>query len=263
MTNEIDTLEDLVKKPKKIKRPSNAALWVAYIFFNVTILIFDGIASATVYSLTQNIGYAVVTFLAGFLPLLMHEFLYLRAYASQWQRYISIGGAVLAALTVAVVAVLAAGVNVAIASGYSINQSASELVILLIIVVAALIHTVLAAAYFYLDEGIRATHAATENLAWHESRMKNLDRAEQVLEKAHQMRTKKANLVTRFGGEDGKKALELLLSQFNDDDGDGIANILDAVDNRKQSYAQNAPRVELKEENFTPGANGNHNQTRQ
>lgn len=251
MANEIETLESLVKKPNKTKKPSNAALWVAYIFFNVTILVFDVIASVTVYGLTKNAGYAIVTFLAGFVPLLMHEFLYLRAYASQWQRYISIGGAILAALTVAVVAVMAAGVNVAIATGYTVNQAASELIILTIVVLAALSHTVLAACYFYLDDGIKAIHKAAENIAYHDERMKNLERAEQVLEKAANMRNKKKQLADRFGGADGKAAIDLLLRQFGDDDGDGIPNFMDRVDNRK--FASDNKPVELKDKNPTQG----------
>lgn len=252
MPNEIESLESLVKKPTKIKKPSNAALWVAYIFFNVTILVFDVIASVTVYSLTKNTGYAIVTFLAGFVPLLMHEFLYLRAYASQWQRYISIGGAVLAALTVAVVAVLAAGVNVAIATGYAINHTTSEYVILTIVVLAALAHTVLAAGYFYLDEGIKSIHKAAENIAFHDERMKNLDRAEQVLEKAAKMRSKKHALAARFGGADGKAALELLLRQFGDDDGDGIPNFMDKIDNRQvRQFSADSQKAEPKGEDFT------------
>jgi hypothetical protein len=255
MANEIESLESLVKKPAKIKKPSNAALWVAYAFFNVTILVFDVIASVTVYGLTQNAGYAIVTFLAGFVPLLMHEFLYLRAYASQYQRYFAIGGAVLAALTVAIVAVLSAAVNVAISTGYTVNNAASELVILTIVVIAALIHTVLAAGYFYLDDGIKANHKAAENIAYHEERMKNLDRAEQILGKASAMRSKKSELANRFGGADGKAALELLLRQFGDDDGDGIPNFLDRVDNRKQTrqFAADDRRPELQDKDFTGG----------
>lgn len=259
MANEIESLESLVKKPTKNKKPSNAALWVAYTFFNITILVFDIIAAVTVYGLTQNAGYAVVTFLAGFVPLLMHEFLYLRAYASQYQRYISISGAIIAFLTVIVVAVLAAGVNVAIATGYTVDAAASELVILTIIVLAAFTHTILAAGYFYLDDGIKATHKAAENIAFHDERMKNLDRAEQVLEKAARMRNKKNELASRFGGADGKAALELLLRQFGDDDGDGIPNFMDKVDNRKQfqqptrQFAADQEQAELQEKkNPTP-----------
>lgn len=253
MPNEIESLESLVKKPTKTKKPSNAALWVAYTFFNITILVFDVIAAVTVYGLTNNAGYSIVTFLAGFAPLLMHEFLYLRAYASQNQRYIAIGGAVLAFLTVVVVAILSAAVNVAIATGYTVNSAASELVILVIIVLAAFIHTVLAAGYFYLDEGIKATHKAAENIAYHDERMKNLERAEKVLTKVANMRNKKAELASLFGGADGRAAIESLLRQFGDDDGDGIPNFMDKVDNRKQfqqptrQFAADQERAELKE----------------
>ena len=232
--NELESLESMVQKPKKLKKPRNEALWVAYVFFNLGVLIFDAIAAMTVYTLTKNYGYGVVTFMAGFIPLMMHEALYLRAYASQTQRYIAVGGAIISAATVAVVAVLAALVNFAIASGYTVANGASEIVILLIVVGAALLHITLAAVYFYSDEGIRAKHIEAENVAFFDQRMKNLVRAEEMLDQAHKARQHKANIIQKHGGNDGKAALDYLLNLLNDDDGDGIPNFLDRTDNRKQ-----------------------------
>lgn len=233
--NELDTLESMVQKPKKIKKPANVALWVAYVFFNVVVLAFDIIAAGTVYAITKNWGYAILTFLAGFAPLLMHEALYLRAYANNYQRWIAVGGAFIAVVTVGIVALLSAGVNFALANGYDLAVGTAEIVILLVIVVAALLHGILAAVYFYIDDGIRAQHVEAENVAYFDQRMKNLDRAEQMLDKAHKARLKKANIVKKHGGNDGKAALEYLLGMLNDDDGDGIPNFMDRTDNRKQS----------------------------
>lgn len=240
--NDIESLEKMVQKPKKVKKPANFALWVAYVFFNIVVLTFDIVAAVTVYNITDNWGYAILTFLAGVIPLLLHEFLYLRAYASQWQRYIAVFGAVVAVLTVGAVALLAAGVNFAIATGYNIDGGASEIAILILIVGAALLHALLAAIYFYIDEGIRAKHVEAETVAFYDQRMKNIKRAEQLLDAADTARKSKAQIVQRHGGADGKAALEYLLNMLNDDDGDGIPNFLDKVDNRK-SFAQTAPQV--------------------
>jgi hypothetical protein len=125
------------------------------------------------------------------------------------------------------------------------------LIILTIVVLAALTHTVLAAGYFYLDDGIKSIHKAAENIAFHDERMKNLERAEQVLEKAASMRNKKQKLADRFGGADGRAAIELLLRQFGDADGDGIPDIIDPIDNRtgkpfQRQFAQQGQQVKEK-----------------
>jgi low affinity Fe/Cu permease len=244
-TNEFESLESMVQKPKKVKKPNNWALWFAYVFFNIGVLVFDVIAAVTVYTLTKNYGYSFVTFMAGFIPLLMHESLYIRAYASKTQRMIAIGGAVISALTVAVVAVLAGVVNFAVASGYTIASGISEIVIIMIVIIAALLHVTLAAFYFYTDEGIKAEHTEAENVAFFNQRMKNLLRAEQMLEQADKARQHKAKIIEKHGGKDGKAALDYLMNLLNDDDGDGIINALDPVDNRKQGSGNNQPRPAL------------------
>lgn len=230
--NEIDSLESMVKKPTKSKKPNNAALWVAWVFFNVVVLVFDTIAAYTVYTITNNYGYAILTFLAGFVPLAMHEALFIRAYASKSQRYIAIFGAVVSVITVGVVALLSASVNFALASGYQIASAASEIAILVLIVGSALLHGILAAVYFYVDEGIKAEHTEAETTAYYETRMKNIKRAEGLLDAADEARKRKASIIQKHGGRDGKAALDYLLNLLNDDDGDGIPNMFDKVDNR-------------------------------
>lgn len=252
--NELESLESMVQKPKKVKKPANFALWWAYAFFNIVVLTFDVVAAGTVYAITQNWGYAVLTFLAGFVPLMMHEFLYLRAYANTPQRWLSVFGAVVAVVTVGAVALLSAGVNLATANGFTIATGASEIVILTLIVGSALLHGILAAVYFYVDDGIRATHREAETTAFHEQRMRNIKRAEQLLEQADGARKRKAQIIQKHGGQDGKAALEYLLNMLNDDDGDGIPNLFDRVDNRKQQ--QNKPVVQTNSDTEAAKLNG-------
>lgn len=260
--NEIESLESMVKKPTKGKKPNNAALWVAWVFFNVVVLVFDTVAAATVYAITKgNEGYAILTFLAGFVPLAMHEALFIRAYASKPQRYIAIFGAVASVVTVGVVALLSASVNFALASGYQIASTASEIAILVLIVGSALLHGILAAVYFYVDEGIKAQHTEAETTAYYDTRMKNIKRAEGLLDAADEARKRKAAIVQKHGGKDGKAAMEYLLNLLNDDDGDGIPNILDRHDNRKDK-GQEQPQGQPKSENIAerreaiPSGNG-------
>jgi hypothetical protein len=231
--SDIDTLENTVKKPVRAKKPSNFALWGAYAFFNTAVLLFDGIAASTVYSITNNWGYAIATFLAGFVPLLLHEFLFLRAYANRTQRGIAIGGAVLSVITVAIVAFVSAGLNIALANGYQIDGQAGEYVVLFVIVAAVLVHGILTAIYFYSDEGIKAIHTAQENEAYHAQRLKNLERAGELLESADKARSKKQAIINKYGNkDDAKRALKALLEQFGDEDGDGIPDNRDPIDNR-------------------------------
>lgn len=239
--NEIDTLESMVKRPALKKKPSNAALWAAYIFFNIVALVFDIIAANTVYDIMKNWGYAIVTFLAGFVPLFLHEFLYIRAYAGDLQRKIAIGGAVFAVLTIGSIAFLAAGANIAVASGYIVENESAKWTIIIIVVSAMLIHAVLTAVYFYADEGIRATHTASENEAWFDQRDHNLDLADRLLTKAESRRLRKQNILGGHGNtNDVQKALQVLLKSLGDDDGDGIPNFADK-DYRGQGKPQERP----------------------
>ena len=100
-TTKVNRLLDLVKRPLQAKRkPSNFALYWAWIFYNAVALLFDTIAAGTVYDLVGKFMYAVLTFVAGFLPLLMHEFLYTRAYANAAQKILAVIGAGLSVVTI-------------------------------------------------------------------------------------------------------------------------------------------------------------------
>ena len=106
--NKVNRLLGIVQRPSKKREPSNFALWWAWLFYNGVALTFDVIASITVHAMMDSYVYAALTFLAGFVPLPMHEFLYTRAYASFWQKVLAVAGAGLSVIVIFVVGVLAA-----------------------------------------------------------------------------------------------------------------------------------------------------------
>src|SRR3972149_2257340 len=112
-TNKVNRLLALVKRPQQAKRkPSNFALYWAWIFYNAVALLFDFIVAITIYELMGKMAYAILAFAAGFLPLLMYEFLYTRAYASNWQKILAVMGAGLSVVTILGVGVIAGVINV-------------------------------------------------------------------------------------------------------------------------------------------------------
>lgn len=233
--NEIDSLTNMVQKPKRAKKPSNFALWFAYGFFNITALLFDCIAAYTAWEITHNYGYTAMTFFAGFAPLMMHEFLFMRAFASEFQRGIAIFGAIISVTVIITVALAAAAANIAVANGYDIAGDLSRAAIIFVIVGAAFVHGLLAAMYFYVDEGIKAKHVEQETAAFFETKMRNIDRAGEMLSRAQSAIGKKSAILNSYGNSpDAKNALAVVLNMLADDDGDGIPNIIDPIDGRKQ-----------------------------
>jgi len=193
-----DQLLSLMRRPTAPKKPSNFALWWAWLFYNIVALFLDIITAITVFALT-NALYAVLTFFAGFGPLIMHEFLYLRAYASKTQRGIAIAGAITSVLAIITIGLLAAGVNVFADSFGDEYGMWIEFSILMLIVLNSAWHGILAAIYFYIDEGIRAKHNQAEAVAYHNTQLQNINLALSLAEKVAEAAEKEDEFVTRFG----------------------------------------------------------------
>lgn len=158
-------LKGLIQKPKKAeKRPSDFALWWAWGFFNLVAFLFDLIAASTVFAMTSNNWlYAILTFFAGFLPLMMHEFGFIRASANKRQKITAVLGAGIAVLSIIAVGVMAAIVNVTGLA--SVSSSAMELTIMIVLIFVSVTHGILAAVYFYTDSGIQRNHNRAETMA--------------------------------------------------------------------------------------------------
>lgn len=151
------------KKQEERKRPSNFALWWMWGFFNVLALLFDLISASTVYHITAgNYLYALLTFFAGFIPLLMHEFGFIRAAANKVQKGITIVGASTSIITILVVGIIAGLVNISGVTRQATTSMEKGLMITLILI--SLFHALLAAAYFYTDSGIQRNHRKAETM---------------------------------------------------------------------------------------------------
>ncbi len=204
-----DQLLSLMRRPKAPRKPSNFALWWAYAFYNLVAFFLDAITAYTVYTLT-NALYAGLTFFAGFMPLLMHEFLFMRAYASKTQRGIAIIGAIVSVLAIVVIGLAAGAINV-IGLADQARGLYLELGVISLIVLISAGHGLLAAIYFYIDEGIRFTHNQAEAIAYHDQQLANLELAHSLAEKVQQAATKEDDFIGKFGD---RELLEEAMSQI-------------------------------------------------
>lgn len=212
-TNNVNRLLDLVKRPMQAKRkPSNFALYWAWIFYNTVALLFDTIAAVTVYGLIGNFLYAALTFVSGFLPLLMHEFLYTRAYASGVQKVLAVIGAGLSVVTILGVGVIAGVVNVLGFTALSAQMLEIVLIVTLVLVSGA--HGLIAAVYFYIDDGIKANQVRAESVAYHERRIEDINRAKDILALAEKGASDEDAIAAQYGG---MEVLNEILSQLRGD----------------------------------------------
>lgn len=233
----VNRLLDLVKRPQQAKRkPSNFALYWAWLFYNGVALLFDVTAAITVYNIMGKLVYAILTFTAGFLPLLMHEFLYTRAYANGWQKAIAVLGACLSVVTIVVVGVLAAIVNVTGVSGVSMKWIEIGMIVGLVLVASG--HGLLAAVYFYIDDGIKANQVRAESIAYHERMVEDVKRAREILTLAEAGMREQDEIATQFGGHD---VLNEILSQLRG------SNLLERVEQGRTpgqaASASNQPAI--------------------
>lgn len=222
-----DELLKEVSKPMHRKRPSNWGLYLAVAFFNIVMLILDGGSAFSVYWATNIAFYGVMTFLAGFIPLTMHEILHFRPYASDAQKNIAKWGALAAVSSVIIVAILAVVVNIMGVAGQTV-----EIGMLIFIVVSAFGHAVAAAVYFYIDDGISAEQITVQMEARAIQKRRRNSAADLVLGLSRESINERKRIA---GSHNSMSALKEILRQMGeDDDGDGIPNFIDPVDNRQR-----------------------------
>lgn len=200
----------LMRRPKTERKPSNFALWWAWLFYNLTALFLDVITAYTIYAMT-NLLYAALTFFAGFLPLIMHEFLFMRAYAGKFQRGLAIFGAAVSVISIIGVGLAAGAVNVVGLTSVRANALYLELGIISAVVLIAVFHGLLAAVYFYVDEGIRAKHNQAEAVAYHEQQLASIRLAKTLADKVAEAATQEDEFVSKFGD---RELLDEAMSQI-------------------------------------------------
>lgn len=241
--NPVNELLSMVTPPKKDKKPSNWALYAVLWVSNLIFLVLDVISGFTVYLITGWWLYGLLTALAGFVPLLLHEASFIRAYASNWQKWLSMIGAGLSVISVMLVGVAAAAVNVI---GVGADAITIEIVTVASLVLIAGIHAVLFIVIFYIDDGIQANQRTQQAVAMSLQKSQMLAAAGYVLKNAEGALVLKKALERQHGPQ-GAEALQAVLSQLlQDGDGNGIPDILEGKRPAHQ-YNQTAERVPFRE----------------
>jgi len=247
--NTQNELLEAVKEPEKKRKPSNAGLWVALIFFNLVLLAIDIISGVTVYRLTGIWSYGLLTILAGAVPLFIAEVLYTRPFASTVQRNVSIIQAVIAFASILTIGVFAAIGNV---KQVTLAASDMELTMLITIVSLALCHAVLCAFYFYSDEGIVADQRLQQSIADSIRKATRLAAADQILKVTDNTVARRKAIGSKYKG--GTDALREVLRRLGEDnDQDGIPDVLEGHGKLpRQQFTAPAMAQEVRDETARP-----------
>lgn len=176
-----ERLRGMLRRPaieQREKRPFNK-LPLAWIGFNVIMAFLDLISAITVALLT-NVLYGVLTFLAGFLALLLHETLFTNAYSSTHQKWIAVGGALLAIVSTVAIGVLAGLANVFNLAELVSTQSIEVGMIIGLVCVAG-VHGCLWGIYFFTDAGHISLMKAMANAAYRDQQKQDFEDAKRDL----------------------------------------------------------------------------------
>lgn len=202
-------LMQVLQKPKPEKKKYDWALWAAFLFWNAVAVIFDAIAALTAYRVTGNsLMYAVLAFCAGFIPLVIHEGAWYRPLANDEQKKIAIGGIVFSVFGILVVAIVSAFVNVDGAIG-DIPATPALLVVIGVIVMV-LVHGVLLAVYFHIDDGITQAREKASTREYHKNQREKLEHAQEILGEAEKVLAHQRQIEGRFGREELNEVLSQL-----------------------------------------------------
>jgi len=249
LLQERDELLDAVKEPGRQASPNNYALYAAIVFANLIFLVLDVISGYTVYWLTSKWYYGVLTGLAGFIPLLLHEFLFTRAFASRGQKIIAVIGACVGLASILIIGV-ASGI-ITVFSNAAINVTAAEVVIIVSLVLIAFFHAILCAWYFYVDLGIRAHQQTAQAVARAVTQGQLIDAGEYILGKTQNAIARRHEVEDKYRSP---AALREILRQMGLDKNDN--GIPDFLEQPQRKYAQDVRQVEKRD-----GADPTHRQS--
>jgi hypothetical protein len=170
----------LIRKPqaeqKKKKAVNKAPL--ARWGFNGTMLFLDFISGWTVGTLT-NWYYGFLTFLAGFLALIIWEELFTNAHANMHQKWIAIGGGAIAVISTLSLGILAGIANVLSVGLVPVATIGISMIIAL--VVMAFTHGILWGVYYFTDPTHVAEMKRIVNIAYREQQVQGLEEAKEDL----------------------------------------------------------------------------------
>jgi hypothetical protein len=174
----------IIRRPaieQKKKKPANKAP-LARLGFNGTMFFLDVISGFTVGTLT-NWFYGFLTFLAGFLALVVWEELFTNAHANQTQKWIAIGGGAIAVLSTLGIGILAGVANVFKLGGL-VAVTTIEISMIASLVVMAFTHGILWGVYFFTDPTHVAEMKRMVYIAYREQQIEGLAEAKEDVKQA-------------------------------------------------------------------------------
>jgi len=171
----------LIRKPaieqKKKKAPNKA--WLALLGFNGMMFFLDIISGITVGMLVSPL-YGALTFLSGFLALFLHEQLFTNAHANMSQKWIAIGGGIIAVLSTLGIGLLAGAANVFGLAGI-VSVTTLEMSMIAALIVAAFVHGILWGVYYFTDPTHVAEMKRLVNIGWREQQAQGVADAKEDL----------------------------------------------------------------------------------
>ena len=220
-------LESLDDKPT-LRKPANWPLWASLFFAELIFVLLDAGSAIMVALITGMWYYGVIVFFAGVIPLWLYTKTYTRPLASKSQKSAALLGGTIAVGSVIVVAIFVAVLNFAAnqLSGNAIAWMEAGLGISLVVLLA--VHGFVNAYYFFTDEEWIENNK-TERIIARGNRAINRITAAQGVANA---KRREVSARTALEGQFSPQVVNKILSMMADDDGDGIPNFIDPVDNR-------------------------------
>jgi hypothetical protein len=174
----------IIRRPQqavKEKRAWNKAP-IALVGFNLVMVFLDLVSALTVAMLTSWM-YGVMTFIAGVLALFLWEQLFTNPHANMMQKWISVGGGVLAVFSTLGIGIMAGIANVVGVSGV-IGRSTIEIVMIVSMVVIAFVHGTAWGVYYFTDPSHKAQMNRMTSLAYRDQQKQGLEDAKSDLAQA-------------------------------------------------------------------------------
>lgn len=249
--NESEEILKALEDKTPVKKPTNWELWAALYFAEFIFVLLDAGSALGVGLVTGIWYYGVIVFFAGVIPLWLYTKTYTRPLASESQKKAAMVGGFVAVFSVIVVAIFVAVLNFAAAqfSGNALMWTEAGLGVSLVTLLA--VHGFVNAYYFFTDEQVKEHNKTERIIARGDAQVKRIDVANKVANAKRREVTARQKLEAAFSPE----IVSRILSMMADDDGDGIPNFIDPVDNRKQKPPQQQPmRQFAKDEEQIPNS---------
>lgn len=172
-------VSDIIKNAgvRKEGKPSNYGLIIVFFAFNLLLSIIDILSGFSIallgYQAHKQTVLAAISGLmvigAGFFPILLAEIMFVRAYASKWQKVIAVFTGIVGFFSTGFYGVVSAALNFMIyTNSLQINSGwglVVEIVVGVSLVMIMLTHVLLLGTYYFIDDDIRRKQERQSNLA--------------------------------------------------------------------------------------------------